>query len=428
MTKVQPRIEKFSPPPHKNLLSKTRKATIAFQWLAALSPVLIVVLFGLLIFRNAIILSIKSTPHPELVYVILGAFFCGVILTCITLFRYTLESNLIEFWSVTPAKERANLIKNKKWSSYLLPLYHVLLGIRPLAAGTHQAVLEQEVSAINSRLHDRLALPNYLSGALVGLGLVGTFIGLLGTLEDLGRIFGALAETDNANTNPTDMFADMVRRLQDPMRGMGTAFIASLYGLLGSLILGLQILAVSKIGHSLNTQMHALIRRNDAILPIGGAVAVGEIASTVKIDTQTAFHILHAAQAAQSEQSKRWEELTVQMRHQQERSLEEAQLLRREVLSVIEASKLLTSAVRESIHADDRYRRSVPRTSHWQDAWVKVQAYLQRSNTDQTLAELCRVSRMHSHTLTDIASSLNRIDQRLGTHLNAQFIKPTDKS
>jgi hypothetical protein len=384
-------------------LNASHPRTMVLQWLAALSPVLIVLFFGFFMFREAIVHSIASTPHPELVYVILGAFFCGVILTCITLFRYTLESNLISRWIDTPALYRENLLATKTWHSYLLPVYQILLGTRPLLAGTHQAVLEQEISAVNARLSDRLSLPNHLAGALVGLGLVGTFIGLLGTLEDLSHLFGALADTSNANVNPTEMFADMVRRLQDPMRGMGTAFIASLYGLLGSLVLGLQILAVGKMGHGLDTQIHALVRRNDAFTQPGGSVLAG------------------ADAAASSGPSARWEEVSLQMQQHHVRSLEEAQLLRREVLNVIESSKSLTLAVRDSIQADDRYRSSMPRTTYWQDAWVKVQAYLQRSNTDQTLTELCRVSLMHSHTLADIASTLTRIDQRLGAHLNAQF-------
>jgi hypothetical protein len=75
-----------------------------------------------------------------------------------------------------------------------------------------------------------LVLPNYIGGALVGIGLVGTFIGLLGTLDDLSTLFasldGAGAATDSSDAGA--MFGDMVRRLRDPIRGMGTAFVASL--------------------------------------------------------------------------------------------------------------------------------------------------------------------------------------------------------
>lgn len=404
-------------------LSKAQVSKNLLSWLAALSPVLFVLVIGFFVFKQAIITSIESTPHPELVYVILGAFFIGVIFTCITLARYTLEINFLSRWNDAPFNERKPLLLNSKINSYLLPIYHVLLGIRPMAAEAQQAVLEQEIATINERLHDRLAFPNFLAGALVGLGLVGTFIGLLGTLEDLGKLFAGLAQSGGGDTNPTELFADMVRRLQGPMHGMGTAFIASLYGLLGSLVLGLQILVVGKVGHDLSNQMHTLIRGNDAALLVDSAD--GHVVSTVKIVKRAAFQVLHAIQAAQSKQSMHWDELAIQMRLHQERSLKDTQLLRREILSVTESSKALTQAVRESIQADDRYRKSVPRTSYWQDAWIKVQAYLQRSDTDQALSELLRVSRMQSNLLIDISSTLSHIDQRLSAHLNAHLTDET---
>ena len=401
-------------------LSTQRKLTVFGQWIAALSPVLVVVISALVLFRAAVISSIASTPHPELVYAILSTFFIGVLLTCITLTRYTFEGNLMVRWTAAPDAARRSLLAQGRMTTYLFPVYQILLGDRALVAGAHQATLEQEINAINERLSDRLTLPNYLSGALVGLGLVGTFVGLLGTLEDLGKLFASLVNTGDSNMNPTEIFADMVRRLQDPMRGMGTAFVASLYGLLGSLVLGLNILAINKVGHSLSTEMHALVRRSDA-MDHTAEIEPKAAQATVNLNTEAAFQILHAAQAAQAEQAKRWQDLSASMQSQQEQNIQETQLMRREMLSVIDASKRVTQAIYEGIRADERYRTSVPRTSYWQDAWVKVQAYLQRSNTDQALAELSHNARIQSQTLVDISLALHRIDDHLRTHLAAQL-------
>lgn len=401
-------------------LTAKRKLAVLGQWIAALSPVLVVVISAVVLFRAAVVSSIASTPHPELVYAILGTFFIGVLLTCVTLTRYTFEGNLMARWAITPNEARSKLLVRGNMNTYLLPIYQILLGERALPAGSHQATLEQEITAINERLSDRLTLPNYLSGALVGLGLIGTFVGLLGTLEDLGKLFASLVNTGDSNMSPTEIFADMVRRLQDPMRGMGTAFVASLYGLLGSLVLGLNILAIGKVGHGLSTQMHALIRRNDAMDHAAeSALQTGQ--ATVNLDTEAAFKILHAAQSAQAEQAKRWQALSASMQDQQAQNIQETQLLRREMLSVIDASKRVTQAIYEGIRADERYRTSVPRTSYWQDAWVKVQAYLQRANTDQVLAELSHNARVQSQTLVDISLALHRIDDHLRTHLAAQL-------
>jgi hypothetical protein len=383
-----------------------RVLLVLSQWLGALSPVLVVLISGFVLFRAAIVASIASTPHPELVYVILGTFAVGVVLTCITLWRYTFEGNLMTRWVKTQDAARRRLLVKRYRATYLLPVYQILLGDRTLSATTRQATLEQEMKAVNERLSDRLSLPHYLSGALVGLGLVGTFVGLLGTLEDLGKLFASLVNTSDSGLNPTEVFADMVRRLQDPMRGMGTAFVASLYGLLGSLILGLNILAIGKIGNGLSTQMHALVRNSDAV----------SRTSSVKPDGPT--QPWHNTPSLQAEQ---WQEIATSIQTQQAQSTHDTQLLRREMLTVIDASKRVTQAIYESIRADERYRTSVPRTSYWQDAWVKVQAYLQRSNTDQVLAELSRSARIQNQTLVDISLALHRIDDHLRAHLVSQI-------
>jgi hypothetical protein len=465
-------------------LSLRRKLTVLGHWVGSLTPAAAVVLSAVFLFRQAVVSSIASTPHPELVFAILGAFFIGVLLTCVTLYRYTIEGNLVSRWGQVHPSRRKHLIAQLRWHSYLLPMYQIMLGDRPLNSGTRQAVVEQEIAAVNERFNDRLSLPQYLSGALVGLGLVGTFVGLLGTLEDLGKLFGALVQTGNANANPVEVFSDMVRRLQDPMRGMGTAFVASLYGLLGSLVLGLQILAVGKIGHGLINQVHVLVRRAEILeQDVSGddkTFAVG----THPLELQIVKQALLTTQKAHQEQSKQWQELNTLLRLQQEilqkethglrrevlsiiqstkalasevvkktsevsqealidqsrrndalheliqlhqdQSHHETQLLRREIVNVTESTHALIAAVRESIKAEDRYRQSVPRTSYWQDAWVKVQAYLQRSHTDQSIADLYRITSTQHHTLSEIANTLHRIDQRLSAHLIAQFSDVTE--
>lgn len=433
-------------------LSNDRKLKVFGYWLGSLSPAVLVVASALLVFRDSVVSSIASTPHPELVYAILGTFLLGVVLTSLTLYRYTMEGNLIHHWSNIRAPQRERLLISLEWKSYLLPLFEILQGERHLSAGSRQAVIEQEIVAVNDRFNDRLSLPNYLAGALVGLGLVGTFVGLLGTLEDLGKLFGALVQTGSANTNPVDIFSDMVRRLQDPMRGMGTAFVASLYGLLGSLILGLQILAVGKIGRGLIHQLHVLVRRSEMVSPdviqqsvSGNHETVNSLGKQIqawdelhgllrlqhqqqqKENDSLRREVLHVTQNNQvitekildqvsnasrstlDEQTKRWQEMVSTFRAQLEQSHSETQLLRSEIFKVTQICQSLAIAVRESLSAEERFREAVPRTSYWQEAWVKVQDYLQRSNSDQTLNELSRISKQNIERLNDISATLEAI-------------------
>jgi hypothetical protein len=429
-----------------------RQLKVLGHWMGALLPTTVVIASGLLFFRAAVFSSIASTPHPELVYAILGTFLLGCVLTCFTLYRYTIEGNLIHQWSHVKNSQRGRLLDTLQWNSYLVPLFEIMLGQRQLSPGSRQAVVEQEIVAVNDRFNDRLSLPNYLAGALIGLGLVGTFVGLLGTLEDLGKLFGALVQTGSASANPVDVFSDMVRRLQDPMRGMGTAFVASLYGLLGSLILGLQILAVSKIGRGLIHQLHVLVRRTDipdaevslprtathagdqVLLRTDGkqvqflselndawraqqdlqqkqtdalrhellAVTKGSQVVTEKI----LDHLTTASNASLAEQTKRWQEMSEMFRTHLEQTHSETQLLRREIFNVIQTCQSIAIAVRTSMSAEEKFRQTVPQTTYWQDAWSKVQAYLQKSNTEQTLVELSRISTQQTQLMADISTTL----------------------
>jgi len=64
--------------------------------------------------------------------------------------------------------------------------------------------------------------------------LLGTFWGLLETVNTVGDAISKLSLGGDAGAN----FAQLKGSLEGPLRGMGTAFSSSLFGLAGSLILG----------------------------------------------------------------------------------------------------------------------------------------------------------------------------------------------
>jgi len=78
-------------------------------------------------------------------------------------------------------------------------------------------------------------ISRYVISLLVFLGLLGTFWGLLGTIGAVSSVVGGL-EVGSGDFN--QMFQTMKAGLQEPLRGMGTAFSSSLFGLGGSLVLG----------------------------------------------------------------------------------------------------------------------------------------------------------------------------------------------
>lgn len=97
------------------------------------------------------------------------------------------------------------------------------------------AAMRAFMDSISSRLDEARDTGRYLVGLLVFLGLLGTFWGLLDTIGSVGKAIDTL---DNTATDNVQMFSELKAGLSAPLKGMGTAFSASLLGLSGSLILG----------------------------------------------------------------------------------------------------------------------------------------------------------------------------------------------
>lgn len=114
------------------------------------------------------------------------------------------------------AKNLDSHVKHDRFSMSALSLRTVLDGIR-------------------SRLDESREISRYMIGLLVFLGLLGTFWGLLGTIDAVGRVIGGL---EIGNQDFSKVFSELKSGLMEPLAGMGTAFSSSLFGLGGSLVLG----------------------------------------------------------------------------------------------------------------------------------------------------------------------------------------------
>ncbi len=91
------------------------------------------------------------------------------------------------------------------------------------------------LDSLNLRLDETREISRYLIGLLVFLGLLGTFWGLLITIDSVGTVISSLGAEDEDSSL---MFLKLKEGLKQPLNGMGTAFSSSLFGLSGSLILG----------------------------------------------------------------------------------------------------------------------------------------------------------------------------------------------
>jgi hypothetical protein len=118
----------------------------------------------------------------------------------------------------------------------LLAPMATLLGEREGPIRLTSGAMRSLLDSIASRLDESRALARYLIGLLIFLGLLGTFWGLLLTINSVSDVIGGLRL--GAGGDLSDTFTRLKDGLAAPLSGMGTAFSSSLFGLSGSLVLG----------------------------------------------------------------------------------------------------------------------------------------------------------------------------------------------
>ena len=181
-------------------------------------------------YLKTVFLYNKELNSSILLLFLLGTFFC-----------------LRNIFQIKKEQERLyNLLNGKITSLKFTPL--LLKDILDELNKKEDMILEERKAII---LFERIAtkmdfdkeVNKYLVVVLVFLGLLGTFWGLLITIEAVGKTIGELSiEEDNVLLT----FLSLKEALKAPLSGMGTAFATSLFGLAASLSLGFVDLQLTK--------------------------------------------------------------------------------------------------------------------------------------------------------------------------------------
>ncbi|MBI29677.1 MAG: hypothetical protein CFH21_00544 [Alphaproteobacteria bacterium MarineAlpha5_Bin11] len=119
--------------------------------------------------------------------------------------------------------------------------------------------IESNLQEIDSKLATARETSRYMVGLLIFLGLLGTFWGLLNTIGSVGDVIGSLAVND---ANMLNFFDSLKEGLNEPLKGMSTAFSSSLFGLAGSLILGFVDLQMGQAQTSFLQTVEKLMKDN----------------------------------------------------------------------------------------------------------------------------------------------------------------------
>ncbi len=108
------------------------------------------------------------------------------------------------------------------------------------------------LDSIGTRLDEARDISRYLIGLLIFLGLLGTFWGLLDTINSVAQTIRTL---DVGRSDSGVIFEELRAGLEAPLQGMGTAFSSSLFGLAGSLVLGFLDLQTSQAQNRFYTDL-----------------------------------------------------------------------------------------------------------------------------------------------------------------------------
>ena len=207
--------------------------------------------------------------NPAVNGVIVGILLAGIIYIFRQVIMLNPEVTWIEKFRISPDAPNAPR-QPRLLSSMATMMADRRGGKMSLSTTALRAILD----GIGARLEETRETSRYLIGLLVFLGLLGTFFGLLETVQSVKGVIGGLA------INPSDVahaFSDLQARLQTPLGGMSTAFSASLFGLAGSLILGfldLQAgLALNRFYNDLEEWLSGWTRLSGSAIGDGGDTA-----------------------------------------------------------------------------------------------------------------------------------------------------------
>ncbi|MFL9709483.1 hypothetical protein [Methylobacillus sp. Pita1] len=358
-----------------------------YYFYAALPFVLL--LLGAAVYHEAILKTLVENPHPQINYAIFFITILGGILILFNVRRLLKEASKLEDYTGAVQSGESPAQLQDRAQAYDGDIAYVL---RMMASSSGRGIAHQEQVAIDAelnsagrRLTNRNALPQFLTSLLVGLGLLGTFIGLLATLDDIAVLISSFATINVGVDSPVEVFRDMVSRMRAPMRSMGIAFSASLFGLLGSIILGFMMVAVRRCTQEVLSILGSEVAQHieQAIARLANNGQAGNVATategeTVVVESGTAGGAGYLANMDPAE-----------LKFRREVATEEIRVLRRIEERLSESSRLQDRALQAEL-----------------------------DNFNKQRSEMMRAMADHNESVSQFRGELQRVGRQLGTILS----------
>ena len=186
---------------------------------------LVIVGFVALILYDQIIVAFRA--NPGLNALILFTLGLGALIAFAQVLRLNREIGWVNATMFGPAA------RAPKPPRLLAPMATMLgedAGYRTVSTSTLRVILD----SVAARLDEGRDVNRYLVNLLIFLGLLGTFWGLLKTVGSIADVINSMQSGKDAGV----MFDALKAGLTRPIAGMSISFTSSLFGLAGSLVLG----------------------------------------------------------------------------------------------------------------------------------------------------------------------------------------------
>ncbi|HSV27913.1 MAG TPA: MotA/TolQ/ExbB proton channel family protein, partial [Candidatus Omnitrophota bacterium] len=198
----------------------------------AVMPILFVVASGF-IFHEFVLTAVKGHAILNAGIMVVGLFGAGLMIYRLVEAQRE-HSALLRFGRDAQAGASMKDLMEEEWlqnRSMRRYLDHIAQTNGKLSSQLDQDAIENELHAIEADFDSKLELPNFLVGFMIAMGLLGTFIGLLETLTGISGMLDGMASSGGGAVE--EEFIKLVGELRKPLAGMGIAFSASMFGLVG---------------------------------------------------------------------------------------------------------------------------------------------------------------------------------------------------
>ena len=253
--------------PRSESLSASSSRTLSMPGVFLIRMLLFLTLVG---FITAILLPQfwdAFQANPALNGLIVGVLLIGIIFTFWQVFRLYPEIRWVNAFRIA---DPGLAISHRP---VLLAPMATMLRDRRGALSLSTVSMRSIMDSIGSRLDEARDTGRYLIGLLVFLGLLGTFWGLLDTIRSVGSTINAL---DTKSADSVLIFQELKTGLAGPLKGMGTAFASSLFGLSGSLVLGFLELQASQSHNRFYNELEEWLSGITELTPGGNPDATSE--------------------------------------------------------------------------------------------------------------------------------------------------------